>query len=96
MGGALEPGYGTNAPSPHAHVLRAHLATSGSLANGPVGKPSRIGSRVARKASNCYTGVAAVPAMLSPSHVIASGHCGMPALREVSLTKGQSGDFGPP
>src|SRR6516164_4352042 len=48
MARALEPRYGTNAPSRHARVLPARLAMSGSLANGPVGRPSRIGSRVER------------------------------------------------
>src|SRR6516225_2507152 len=47
MARALEPRYGTNAPSRHADVLPARLAMNGSLANGPVGRPLRIGSRVA-------------------------------------------------
>src|SRR6516164_1110996 len=63
MAGALEPRYGTNALSRRARVLPAQLATSGSLANGPVGRPSRIGSRVApsRGCRLCDK--------LSPSHV---------------------------
>jgi hypothetical protein len=51
MAGALEPGYGTNAPSRHARVLPARLASSGNLAGGPVGRPSRIGSSDERNAS---------------------------------------------
>jgi len=46
--GALEPKYGTNALSRRARVLPARLASSGSLFAGPVGRPSGIGSRLAR------------------------------------------------
>jgi hypothetical protein len=49
MAGAQEPGYGTNALQRHARVLLARVDSSGNLAIGPVGRPSRIGSRAERR-----------------------------------------------
>ena len=49
MAGAREPGYGTNALQRHARVLLARVDSSGNPAIGPVGRPSRIGSRAERR-----------------------------------------------
>ena len=49
MAGAQGPGYGTNALQRHARVLLARVDSSGNPAIGPVGRPSRIGSRAERR-----------------------------------------------